>query len=145
MATQYAFALVNVLGGLFVLGSYIWGLSSYPEHRETLWGGISGAWRVVFFASMLLAAVGYLAFGYYEFFRSGARAYQETGILGPYMLSIISAVFLLAATVWMPSTLAYINTHQVSVVVIGKVIIMGCRSLTVSTIDLSGVGRKLWV
>ena len=113
VTTLYAFGLVNILGGIAVLGSYIWGLSSYPEHRETLWGGISGAWRWVFFVSMMLAAVGYLTFAYYEFFRSGAKAYQENGILGPYTVSIICAVFLCASTVWMPSTLAYINTHQV--------------------------------
>ena len=41
MSTQTLFVLSNILGGLAVLGGYYWGITSFSEYREALWGGVT--------------------------------------------------------------------------------------------------------
>ena len=112
MSNTQVFVLVNVLGGVAVLGSYALGLLLYPETRMSLWGGIQGNWQTIFTVSMLPAAIGYLFFFYVMVFRSGTEAFTQTSVLGVYTPSILCAAFLISATVWMPSTIAYLNTQQ---------------------------------
>ena len=52
--------ILNVLGGLSVLGSYAYGLSTHPGQGEMLWGTIPENVRGPYSAMMLPAAVGYL-------------------------------------------------------------------------------------
>ncbi|MFM7140670.1 MAG: hypothetical protein ACKO2K_01970 [Alphaproteobacteria bacterium] len=56
------FALVNLLGGLAVLGSYAIWLGHRPDDAGRLWGSVDGPLRSAYFVSMLLATVGYFAF-----------------------------------------------------------------------------------
>lgn len=47
MRRETRFLIINVVGGAAVLGSYVWGLLSYTDLRDTMWGGVSEAWRGV--------------------------------------------------------------------------------------------------
>jgi hypothetical protein len=57
--------LINVIAGLAVLGSYIWGFLTYPNAGEILWGGVPIKLRLLYTISMFLAAGGYFAFSLY--------------------------------------------------------------------------------
>ena len=110
MSTRIIFALVNVFGGAAVLGSYAWCLANYPEHRDALWGGIQGSLRSAFTISMFLAAAGYLTFCYVNLFKGEAMAFGRDSLMGTNTVVIATFVFLASATIWMPSSIAYIRS-----------------------------------
>ncbi len=111
MSATQVFVLINIIGGISVLGGYLIGLINYPDLRMSLWGGIEGGWRTIFSISMIPAAIGYLAFCYYMVFESGLERFDHNVILLRYLPSILCAVFLVSASVWMPATLSnlYVN------------------------------------
>jgi len=109
------FTLINVIGGGMVLGGYAIFLYLFPDQRESLWGGIEGGWRVVFTASMLPAAVGYVTFFFLVVYKLGVT-YSGVGIpsflTGPNTMIFLCALFLAGASVWMPSTIAFIRSQD---------------------------------
>ena len=109
MPTTSVFFLVNLVGGVAVLGSYCAGLYLYPEHRTALWGGVAGNWKTLFTTSMFFAAAGYLVFCYTMTISDGAN---ESSFLGKYTFIILAAAFLFSASVWMPATLQYLDTKN---------------------------------
>ena len=113
MSTKIILALVNVFGGVAVLGSYAWCLANYPEHRDALWGGIQGSLRGTFTISMFLAAAGYLAFCYVNLFVGETMAFgQDSLIMGFNPIVILTVVFLSSSTLWMPSLIAYMRSGE---------------------------------
>lgn len=107
---QALFIAVNLIGGVLVLGSYAIGLGFFPEHRNDLWGGVQGTWRMTFLISMFLATAGYLIFCYFVVFKDGAQLWGVDSILGPHSISLITVVFLVSASIWMPTTISYLHT-----------------------------------
>ncbi len=110
MSPQYLFLLVNIIGGVAVIGGYVLGLSMYSEHREALWGGVQGNLRNAFTASMLLAAAGYITFCFATIFKGGADEFGVNQIFVQYSLSVLSAIFLISASLWMPATIAFVHS-----------------------------------
>ena len=109
MTNTSIFFLVNLVGGLAVLGSYCVGLYLYPDQRTALWGGVVGNWKTLFTTSMFFAAAGYLVFCYTMTISDGAN---ESSFLGKYTFTILAAAFLFSASVWMPATLQYLDTKN---------------------------------
>jgi len=109
MSGTHFFVLVNILGGIAVLSSYAICLTLYPDFRGTLWGGVEGSWKNFFTVSMLPAVIGYIAFCFFVISKSTD---VFPNVIGTYTLGIICAVFLISATFWMPTTIAYIKTQQ---------------------------------
>ena len=56
MTNTSIFFLVNLVGGLAVLGSYCVGLYLYPDQRTALWGGVVGNWKTLFTTSMFFCS-----------------------------------------------------------------------------------------
>ena len=71
MSASNVFFLVNLIGGIAVLGGYAYYLAVNPEHRAFLWGGVPGEWQPYIVVSMFVAAAGYLWFFAYIVFSSG--------------------------------------------------------------------------
>ncbi len=109
MTNASLFFLVNLVGGIAVLGSYCAGLYLYPDQRTALWGGVVGNWRTLFTSSMFFAAAGYLFFCYTM---TTSDAANESSFLGKYTFIILAAAFLFSASVWMPATLQYLDTRN---------------------------------
>jgi len=112
MSSKNIFLGVNILGGTLVLGGYVLGLTFYPEYNEALWGGVKGTLRNIFTISMLPAAGGYLTFCYVVMFKNGAEAINRNSVIGQQPVSVLSAIFLASAAVWMPTLIAYIHTNE---------------------------------
>jgi hypothetical protein len=91
--------LVNLIGGIGVIGSYIWGFRK--QTAEALWGNVPQHWIPFYTAGMVLAAIGYFMFLYF---------FMTTKVNNNYILYIISlAVILIASAFWMPLTVAMLN------------------------------------
>ena len=64
MTNTSIFFLLNLVGGIAILGSNSAGLYLYPDQRTALWGGIAGNWRILFISSMFSSTGGNLIFCY---------------------------------------------------------------------------------
>ena len=115
MGTQQLILLViNIVGGIAVIGSYFLGLNAQAGGSGALWGGVPESIRPVYTVSMLLAALAYFAFIYFILFR---LVPAETSIGGRFGYSLFYAIFLMIlipSALWMPLTNVYVgNSSQV--------------------------------
>lgn len=88
--------LVNVIGGIGVLGSYAWGAVTQPDPGR-LWGSIPLEMQGPYSAFMPLAAVGYLVVMAWSHGRAKRGQLDST-----LMVAMIS--MLVSSTLWMPAS-----------------------------------------
>ena len=106
MGTQQIILLIiNIVGGVAVILSYVYGLRGQAGGANVLWGGVPEGIRPLYFVSMIISAIGYFAFIYFLLFR-----------INPSQISIeyslfyaIFLVILIASAFWMPLTNLYVN------------------------------------
>jgi hypothetical protein len=103
---QLTLGLINIVGGVLVLGSYAHGLITHPANRDAIWGGVPEAIKPLYTANMLFAAAGYLAFTYFVMFRLNPDNVQLANLSGYKVFYIIYALILLPSAIWMPLTYA---------------------------------------
>lgn len=101
------FAWINVLGGIAVLGSYLWGLGTHPETRNDVWGGVPASLQGLYTVNMLLAATGYFFFSTFVFLRVDPDA-ARVGNRGFGVFNALYAVILAGSALWMPLTFAHL-------------------------------------
>lgn len=110
--SKVSLLLINVLGGLAVLGSYAWGFLSYPNAGNILWGGVPDNLRSLYTISMFLAAAGYFVFSTYILHLSP----EDTMIQnqpGYRVFMFAFAGILIPSALWLPLTvLAVGQTNQ---------------------------------
>ena len=106
--------LVNLLGGVAVIGSYIVGLSGHPGQGDRLWGGIPQGLRSVYTVSMLLSAIGYLLFFYHIVIRMDpSKARLPWNV--PYGSFVVPfLLILIPSALWMSLTFAYLASPSTS-------------------------------
>lgn len=96
--------VVNIIGGVAVLGSYAWGLLSFPEVRGGVWGGIPDDMQSLYTTSMLTAASGYFFFTSYFLIQTDPEELEKKG---PFRFSFINWLYVLVlipSALWMPLT-----------------------------------------
>ena len=101
---------VILIGGLAVLGSYLWGVLARPDAAQILWGGVPEQIRPYYTVNMLLAAAGYFPFTFYILFRLDPRTTRVAGRLGYNLFTWLYAVILLPSALWLP--LVYVAVEQ---------------------------------
>lgn len=94
--------LINVLGGVAVLGSYAWGLATQPDPGR-VWGGVPPTLQPLYTVSMLLAAAGYFPFSYLVIFRIDPERVRIGGF-GYDIFALLYALILAPSALWMPLT-----------------------------------------
>jgi hypothetical protein len=102
-------ALINVLGGVAVLGSYAYGLLTHPSTGTDLWGGIPEAIRSPYTAWMPIAAGGYLIFTYYLFFHVDPVLSRVAAHFDFRLFNVLYIAILVLSALWMPLTLKMLN------------------------------------
>lgn len=107
MSYRTLLLVVNVIGGLAVLGSYAWGIATHPGAGGALWGGVPSSWRPLYGLSMLPAAAGYLVFGTYLLFRVDPDATSLAWGLPYAALLVPFLLILVPSALWMPLTLRF--------------------------------------
>jgi hypothetical protein len=124
MATQQIVLLIiNVIGGVAVIGSYIYGLNAQSGGTNVLWGGVPENIRSVYFISMILSALGYFAFLYYILFRLDPNQVSIAGTFGFSIFFSIFILILLPSALWMPLTNLYVGTPSTGTWVIIRTIL----------------------
>jgi hypothetical protein len=106
------FLLINLLGGVAVIASYVAGLVTHPHTEQLLWGRITPPLKPVYLVSMPLAAAGYLLFLYFIVVYLDAKALQVWGFDGFLVLDIIFMAILVFSAFWMPLTYKLIETQS---------------------------------
>ncbi|MEC8024144.1 MAG: hypothetical protein VX223_09445 [Myxococcota bacterium] len=99
--------LVNLLGGVAVLGSYAWGLTNYPSLRGALWGGVPEAIRPLYTVNMLLATGGWISIALHLL--RGPNDMHVGNRPAHLLFAIIQMLILLPSAFWMPLTLVVIQ------------------------------------
>ena len=59
MRIQNQLIIINIIGGLFVLGGYVYALINNPTNRMQLWGGVPENYRSWIVGMMFVSAFGY--------------------------------------------------------------------------------------
>ncbi len=101
---QRSLALVNVLGGAAVLGSYLIAFGLSPELRSGLWGGVPEGLRPLYTVCMLLAAAGYFPFTGQLVFATSPTSPLPVADLPYRTLHGLYALVLLPSALWLPLT-----------------------------------------
>jgi hypothetical protein len=101
---------INIIGGIAVLGSYAWGLSTHTNASTLLWGEVPVWIRPFYTLGMLMAALGYFGFTYYIFFHLDPHQTRLFGRFRYSAFSIIYTAILLPSACWMPLTFLAIDT-----------------------------------
>lgn len=104
VAGKRSLILVNLLGGIAVLGSYAVCLGTNPQTRGLLWGGVPSTLQPAYTVSMLTATAGYFLFTYYVLFRLDAVVTRVGPSLGYGLFAWIYAGILAPSALWMPLT-----------------------------------------
>jgi hypothetical protein len=108
MGTQQLILLIiNVLGGVAVILSYMYGLKGQAEGTNVLWGNVPASIRPLYFVSMIISAVSYFAFIFYILFKIDPAASN----ISYYLFYAIFLVILIASAFWMPLTNIYVSNH----------------------------------
>jgi hypothetical protein len=89
ISRRRAMALINLFGGIAVLGSYAYCLMSYPAQAGDFWGGVPDGLRPLYTVNMFLAAAG------------------ERFGLGTF--NALYALILIPSALWMPLTFAMLE------------------------------------
>ena len=101
---QKSLAILNLLGGLAVLGSYALAFSYSPGIRAGLWGGVPDGLRPLYTVSMVLAAAGYFPFTYQLVFRFEPEELFVSVGLRYRTLHWVYGLILVPSALWMPLT-----------------------------------------
>ena len=101
--------ILNVLGGIAVLGSYVLGIASHPGTSSQVWGGVPESIRPLYTVNMFLAAAGYFAFSYFVFFRLDPDRTRLPGGHGFRAFHVFYGLILIPSALWMPLTFAMLD------------------------------------
>ncbi len=101
---QIALGIVNVVGGVAVIGSYAHGLLKSPENRDRFWGDVPARLKPFYTALMPLAALGYFAFTYFILFRVDPARMMVGDTFGFSYFFVLYALILFPSAMWMPLT-----------------------------------------
>lgn len=101
--TKVRMAVITVLGGVAVLGSYVDGFVRYPAAVSAMWGGVPEPLRPLYTAWMFVAAAGFFAYASYLFLAvDPVRA--RVGRLGFDVFNALYVAILAPSALWMPLT-----------------------------------------
>ncbi len=142
---------INIIGGVSVIGSYIFGINAQPAGADALWGGVPENIRVVYTVSMFIAAAGYFAFLYYILVKINLAG---TGAVNAFSYGVFHLIFiaiLLPSALWMPLTNLYLANpgpfYFAGVVLVLAMVGIGSLCLLMAILKLRPVypGLSRWL
>jgi hypothetical protein len=97
---------INIVGGIAVLGSYLWGILANSGTTTALWGSVPASFLPVYTASMFAAAAGYLAFTYFILVKADPEAVMIARHFSYRAFHWLYVAILVPSAFWMPLTFA---------------------------------------
>ena len=101
------FVVINLVGGLAVLSSYLLCFILYPTDSRSLWGSASDQVITFFVISMFLAATGYILFTVYLLQGNKLEGSSFGKIFGTKIIHFFYFVVLGCSTIWMPASIIF--------------------------------------
>jgi len=143
--------LLNVAGGIAVLGSYAYGFATHPQAGAALWGGVPASLQPIYTVSMLAAAVGYFPFTAFLLLQVDPEAARIAGRLGFGWFNVFYALILIPSALWMPLTFIVVEqwsaTLWLAIRIVLGLVALGSLALLAGLISLeprpAGVFHKL--
>ena len=109
MRIQNQLMIINIIGGLFVLGGYVYALINNPTNRMQLWGGVPENYRSWIVGMMFVSAFGYCYAMKFLLLDEGIPLKFYYGLLGERFFLITQIIFLLSAALWIHTTFSHLN------------------------------------
>lgn len=106
---QIALGLINVVGGILVLTSYVYIIKAYPDRRGDFWGDVPASLKPLYTVSMLLAAAGYFAFTSFILFRLDPDQVRTWNSFNFQLFHALYVLILVPSALWMPLTFAMLE------------------------------------
>ncbi len=97
-------ALINIIGGIAVISSYVHGLLTTEARAGALWGGVPEELQSFYTISMLCAAAGYFPFTYFFVRCVDPDDSRFAGGTGFTLVSVCYVAILAASSFWLPMT-----------------------------------------
>jgi len=97
--------LIILLGGLAVMGSYVYAALAYPSELAALWGEVPAELLPLYTANMFLGAAGFFAYSFFVLFRIDP---EQTMILNKAGYSLFYWIYLgilVPSALWTPLAL----------------------------------------
>ncbi len=101
--------MINVLGGIAVLGSYAEGFINHSNIVGLAWGNVPVSWRGLYSLAMAPAALGYFPMTYFLLFRVDLARPFWLGLQTGVVLGFLYLVVLVFSALWFPLTLQLIE------------------------------------
>jgi hypothetical protein len=130
--------VINLIGGIAVVASYVLGLGAHPGQTEALWGGVPVSIRPFYTGNMLLAATGYLFLLYFLLVRLDPAV--RIGKLSWWAFNLLYILILAPSALWMSLTFAvaeqYTLMRWLSVVVTLALVGLGSSGMLLALLKL---------
>jgi len=151
MHTETIILLVlNIVGGVAVIGSYALGLRGESSGADALWGGVPARIRPLYTVSMVLSAIGYLSVLYFVFFELVPDEVEIGGRFGFALLYPIIVLMLIPSAFWMPLSNLYVKNPRTGVWIAVRAVlfIVGLASIALAwalfALEPSDQGVAYW-
>ena len=110
MSIQKQFIWINIIGGLSVLGGYVYALLDHPVLRGQIWGGVPETWQPWITMFMFFSGFGKRAFlDSFNFPDLGSIVKFFGGRYDSSIMRTLVILFLLSASMWIHSTFSYLE------------------------------------
>ncbi|MDP6684336.1 MAG: hypothetical protein QGH24_00135 [Candidatus Marinimicrobia bacterium] len=126
------FYLINIVGGIAVLVSYVYGLSTQVELRGDLWGAVPESIRPYYTICMFLSAAGYFFFTAYIIIHIPFDSEHIFKTFDFTLINLLYAGFIIPSVFWISMTFSMIINPS-------PLLWIGIRSV-LFTVGFSSVG-----
>jgi len=122
---------IILVGGMAVLGSYVWGIQARPDSGQILWGGVPEKIRPLYTVNMFLAAAGYFLFTFFILFRLDPIEAKVTSQFGFGVFHGLYAAILIPSALWLPLTFFAVDQSSQALLWLVRIVlgVVGAASL----------------
>jgi len=113
MRIQNQLMIINIIGGFFVLGGYVYALMTNPTNRMQLWGGVPENYRSWIVGMMFVSAFGYCYAMKFLLLDDGIPFKFFFGLFEERFILIAQIIFLLSARI---SIFAFFETLPAEII-----------------------------
>jgi hypothetical protein len=103
-AQQITLLVIIIIGGLAVIGSYVFGFTAQPGSGNALWGGVPDWLRPFYTISMVISVLSYFAFVTFILVRIDPAQVKIAGRFDFSLFYVIFLGILIPSALWMPLT-----------------------------------------
>ena len=147
MGQPTIFLVINIIGGVLVLGSYLVCFIQFPEERTNLWGEVPKKTQQKIVPFMLLAAAGYLITGWWFWQIVEPNSVSFPGGFSYVGVIAFFAILLALSTAWMPVSILAIKKRSniwknITIGILAGVSIASCFILFLvctATVETNGI------